>query len=122
MGVRKMNKLFASVVLVGLLSLSANCASNYTYTQNQPEFGYDVNYGYENSNLQGHAVYVPAGITCKGLLSQDLSSQSAVVGQEVNVILNEDFIYNGSVIAPVGSTVNGSIVSGIRQPKCKNDD
>ncbi len=106
-----MNKLFTSFIFMTLLSLSAYCASNYTYSQNQPEYGYDVNYGYEYSNLQGHAVYVPAGITCKGILSQDISSQSAVVGQTVSVVLDEDFTYNGSVVAPVGSTVNGTIAS-----------
>lgn len=106
-----MKKVLSILVLSNMLAICTFAGSNYAYTQYSPNYGYDMNMGYENSNLQGYAVYVPAGVTCKGLLSQEISSQSAVAGQNVNLILKEDFIYNEKVIAPEGSVVYGTISS-----------
>ncbi len=106
-----MKKIFSTLFISSILSTMSFAAGNYGYTGYQPNYGYDVNYGYENSNLQGHAVYVPAGVTCQGVLSQQISSESAIVGQSVSVVLKNDFVYNNQIIAPVGSTIYGSIVS-----------
>lgn len=64
----------------------------------------------KNENLYGYALYVPAGITCSAVLSQEINSRSAIVGQEVNALLVEDFKYNGSLIAPEGSVIIGNVV------------
>lgn len=93
--------LFASV----LFSQSLIAAPNYQY--NAPNY-YGNNYN--NNNLQGYALYVPAGVTCNAVLSQEINSQSAVVGQSVSAILTDDFIYNGNLIASSGSTIIGSVV------------
>ncbi len=106
-----MKKIFSILSILSIFSTMSFAAGNFDYSNNQSSFGYDVNYGYQNSNLQGHAVYVPAGVTCQGVLSQQISSESAIVGQSVSVILKNDFVYNNQVIAPVGSTIYGSIVS-----------
>lgn len=76
----------------------------------------DVNYAYKalgsqsESNLQGYALYVPAGTSVNAVLSSEINSQSAVVGAVVNAVLMEDFVYNGTVIACAGSIIGGSIV------------
>ena len=77
-------------------------ASNFSYTPQQVSNN--------PSNLQGYAVYVPAGVNCNAVLSTEINSQSAVIGQTVNAVLTEDFIYNGTLIASSGSTINGTVV------------
>ena len=61
--------------------------------------------------LQGYALFVPAGITCNAVLSQEINSLNAVAGQTISAILMEDFLYNDSVIATEGSIINGTIIS-----------
>ena len=53
--------------------------------------------------------YAPAGIVCDAVLSENIHSSSAVVGQVVSVILIDDLKYNGKVIASSGSTILGTI-------------
>ena len=87
--------------LIGLNALTF-AQSNYTFTPQQVING--------SSNLQGYAVYVPAGITVSAVLSSEINSQSAITGQQINAILMQDFIYNNTLIASAGSTLNGTIV------------
>lgn len=98
-----MNKTISVAVLVACFTLAQSvfAASNFQYspmTQN-PSVG-----------LSGYALYVPAGISVNAVLSQEINSQSAVIGQSVNAILTEDFMYNGSIIATAGSTLMGNVV------------
>ena len=102
-----MNKkaLFALLLISGLLGVNISCTlaeENYVYTPQVPK---------ESPNLQGYALYVPAGITLDTVLSCEINSQSAVIGQNINAILVEDFIYNGTIVASAGSVINGTIVS-----------
>ena len=90
-----MKKIALSILTLALtLNISgAFAAGNFqysapsTYNQNQ------------NSNLQGYALYVPAGATTTAVLSQELNSQTAVVGTAVSAVLTNDFMYNGTLIA-----------------------
>lgn len=99
-----MNKKLLSAVLL----LCATCAQGVFAAAN---FQYNAPTTYNtNNSLQGYALYVPAGVTCNAVLSQEINSQSSVIGQTVNAVLTEDFIYNGSLIASSGSTIMGSVV------------
>lgn len=98
-----LNKLLKSLLT---LAIGVNILSSCAFAQN--------NYSYSNSNqdtLQGYALFVPAGITCNAVLSQEINSLSAVVGQTINAVLVEDFLYNGKIIATEGSVIGGTIVS-----------
>lgn len=98
-----MQKNILALALTMILSSTIALArDNYFYTPSVAE---------NNSNLQGYAIYVPAGITASAVLSTEINSQNAVVGSVVSAILVEDFIYNGTQIAGAGSVINGSIVS-----------
>ena len=100
---REKNKLFILTLASCLfLNVSSFAASNFNYTAPQQQTS--------NSNLQGYALFVPAGVTCSAVLSQEINSLSAVVGQTVNAILTEDFVYNGQTIASSGSTIMGTVV------------
>lgn len=98
-----MNKILSVAVLAACFALAQNAfaASNFQY-----------NPVYQNPSvgLSGYALYVPAGVSANAVLSQEINSQSAVIGQSVNAILTEDFMYNGSLIATAGSTVMGNVV------------
>jgi hypothetical protein len=97
--------LLALLLIFGLSGVNISSAlaeENYIYTPQVPK---------ENPNLQGYALYVPAGITLDVVLSCEINSQSAVIGQTINAILTEDFIYNETTIASAGSVINGTIVS-----------
>ena len=91
---------------------SAFAAQNYNYQQNTPTPTYNPSYysaeSYKlnNNTLKGSVVTVPAGQVFKA----PVSSESAVTGQNVTMVLGSDFYYNGSRIAPAGSTVNGSVI------------
>ena len=108
-----MKKELALSLLTAMTAINvsgAMAASNYQYSTAQPV--YDVyNSQYAGGNLQGYALYVPAGTTCQAVLSQEINSQSATVGQVINAILTEDFTYNGTTIATAGSTISGTVVS-----------
>jgi len=53
---------------------------------------------------------VPAGVTMNVVLSQEINSSSAHVGQTINAITIEDFYYNNTLIIPKGSVVMGTII------------
>ncbi len=90
-------------LLLGSLCLEQSFAApNYQVT--------NPNQNTNNANLQGYALFVPAGITTKAVLSQEINSNSAVVGQTINAILTNDFYYNNHLIAPEGSVLMGSVV------------
>ena len=105
-----MNKkaIFTLLLMCGLLGVNSSfvmAEENYIYTPQVPK---------ESPNLQGYALYVPAGITLNAVLSCEINSQSAVIGQMINAVLVEDFIYNGTTVASAGSVINGTIVSNKR--------
>lgn len=93
----------AILSLAMTLNISAFGASNFQYS---PQNVYAQN---QNNNLQGYALYVPAGATTSAVLSQEINSQTAVVGSVVTAVLTNDFMYNGTLIASSGSTLIGSV-------------
>ena len=106
------------IIAVLILAASANCvlaAQNYSYKENavtpvyQSE-NYTENYTLNDTTLKGSVVSVPAGETFKAVVTTPVSSESAVVGQSVTLALASDFYYNGSLIAPAGSSVAGSVI------------
>ena len=99
--VKNILMLFLFILFINVSPIYAQ--ANYTVTnssQNQ-----------DSASLQGYALYVPAGITTRAVLSQEINSNSAVVGQSINAILTNDFYYNNQLIAASGSVLMGSVVS-----------
>lgn len=96
------NTLMLLLTLSIFTTLSVNAQANYQVV---------TPYNNTASNLQGYALFVPAGVTTTAVLSQEINSNSAVVGQSVNAILTQDFCYNNQVIAAAGSVIMGSVVS-----------
>lgn len=90
-------------------------ASNYTFESAQTNLENNGSYSmqplqYTNKPLQGSVVMVPSGALVPAMLTTQLSSANAQVGQQVSFVLNSDFYYNNKLIAPVGSSVIGTVI------------
>ena len=115
-----MSRISNIILLMMLTTLSATAASNFSYQQTQVPPVYNSQYQqtplqYPNNNtLQGNVVMVPAGAGMKVRLTSPISSEYTSVGQTVNMVLNDDFYYDGKLIAPVGSVVYGTVIESSR--------
>lgn len=110
-----MKKLLIALTFV-LTVNAAYSAPNYSYTQEVPVPAYNsANYAQDNykvndTTLKGRIVTVPAGNTFRAVMTTAVSSETAVTGQSVTMALGSDFYYNGTLIAPAGSTVVGTVI------------
>lgn len=96
-------------LVVATLLLTTGCAlANTNYRLEQP--AEPNNYNINNTTLKGSVVTVPAGETFKAVVTAPISSETAVVGQNVTIALGSDYYYNGNVIAPAGSTIYGTVL------------
>lgn len=60
--------------------------------------------------LQGKVVSVPAGTAIPTTATMELSSDNLVLGQSVTATITNNFYYNNALIAPIGSSVNGTVI------------
>lgn len=99
-----MKKVLLTALLLTFASIinTSYAATNYSYQQGSQ---YP-----QNNTLQGSVIMIPAGTTLRTLLTVPLSSEYASVGQSISTALCEDFYYNGKLIAPAGSTVQGTVI------------
>ena len=110
-----MKKILIALTLI-LAMNSAYSAQNFNYTQDNPTPVYQSeNYANENykvntTTLKGRVVTVPAGEVFRAVVTTPVSSETAVTGQIVTMALGSDFYYNNSLIAPAGSTVQGTVI------------
>lgn len=110
------NKLFMLSLAMFLCSCCVVCAANnYSFeSQKQPTAASSYvmqPMQYSSSQpLQGNVVMVPAGTSIPAMLTTPISSASSTVGQNVSLALNSDFYYNNKLIAPVGSSIIGTVI------------
>ncbi len=113
-------KALASVLLAGTI-LSVNtgfAAPNYQVQPNVPQYGTQYAPQYTQSYtpqtyvppLKGHVFMVPAGANIPAVTTSEISSAFMTLGQNVSVALGSDYYYNGQLVAPAGSQVNGNII------------
>ena len=60
--------------------------------------------------LQGKVVMVPAGTAIPATATMELSSENLSLGQGVCIALSNNFYYNNTLVAPLGSSVNGTVI------------
>jgi len=110
-------KLSAMLVMMSLISVNTSfAATNFSFEQPKSEpiintnnYSQPVNYNFDTP-LRGSVVQVPAGSSMHASLSSEISSESAAVGDAVNMYLSNDFYYNNSLIAPAGSVISGTVI------------
>lgn len=110
-----MKKILVALTLVFAMN-AAYSAQNFKYTQDnvapvyQSENYANENYKVNNTTLKGRVVTVPAGETFRAVVTTPVNSETAVTGQIVTMALGSDFYYNNNLIAPAGSTVQGTVI------------
>lgn len=67
-------------------------------------------YTLDANTLKNSIVTVPAGAIFRGVFLSPVSSETAVVGQEVSIALSNDFFYKEKKVAPAGSMVTGTVI------------
>lgn len=94
-------------------SYNSGYGSNSGYGGYQPSYSSNYQPNYQKSNyakpLQGRVVIVPSGTVFSASTTADITSENLQVGDTVTLTLGNDFIYNGTVIAPAGSSVFGNV-------------
>ena len=113
-----MKKKISLLTLTALMTMNVSmAASNYSYQQAVTQPVYQQTYYPTpmtttpyNASLKGHVVTVPAGVNVPAVVTTPISSAYATTGQLVSITLGSDFYYNGSLIAPAGSAVTGTVV------------
>ena len=101
-------KVINSLVLISFLNIfSANLAysANYSFIEQEKAQPKGPN------TLKGAVIYTPVNLTTQAINSQPISSETMHQGQGVSTTLTKDFSYNGTVIAPAGSTISGSVLA-----------
>ena len=111
---RKLSALLMSALIL-LNPVYAGTNFSYSETPVQPQaysgYGYQQPVTYNNQPLRGSVITVPAGNTFSATLTSPLSSSDATIGQPVNMILGSDFYYGDKLVAPAGSSVNGTVTA-----------
>lgn len=99
-----MNKRLISILMMMSISSSA-----FAYQQAQTY--QTVNpYPSSQTTLQGTVFMVPVGAEFPATTVSELSSKNMLLGQAVSLTLGQDYYYDGKLVAPVGSLVNGTVV------------
>ena len=75
---------------------------------------FEKSYTAANANqmqpLQGKVVVIPSGASIPATATMELSSETLALGQNVCVGLSNNFYYNNTLVAPLGSTINGTVI------------
>ena len=98
----KNKKLVYSLLIATLLTFGVSA-----YTTNNLAI---ANTNYQIQPLQGKIVTVPLGTAIPATITGELSSEYLTIGQSVSVALTQNFYYNNTLIAPSGSTINGTVI------------
>lgn len=67
--------------------------------------------GAQAGTLKNNVVTVPAGQVFSAIVTAPISSANLTLGQQVNLVLSNNFVYNSKLIAPAGSAVVGNVIS-----------
>ncbi|MCD8377313.1 MAG: hypothetical protein LUB59_00835 [Candidatus Gastranaerophilales bacterium] len=113
-----MQKKISLILLSSLISINVTmAASNFSYSSNGQTPVYDQKCyssteqsATSGQTLKGRVVTVPAGENVPVISTTAISSSNAYTGQVYSIALASDFYYNGSLIAPAGSSVVGNVV------------
>lgn len=100
-----MKKILAGIIIVSFFSSGFVSAADGV-AMNKP-----IPVNNQGASLKNSIVTVPAGVSFKGVFLAPISSSYAYAGQEVNLALSRDFYYKNNFVAPVGSTVTGTVIA-----------
>lgn len=91
---------------LGFFSLSMPAFSNGMFLPYQT-----VNpYSSSKISLEENVVLIPAGTEIPVVTVNEIDADFLILGQTVSVMLGSDYYYDGKFIAPIGSTISGTVV------------
>ena len=91
------------ICLLALVSVASISFANEPYQTVNP-------YPASQTTLQGTVFMVPAGSEFPAVTISEISSKTMLLGQAVSLTLGQDYYYDGKLVAPAGSMVNGTVV------------
>ena len=109
-----MNKKVLSVVLFLIFSMTLNATSAPKYFSDS---------GKKNvapDPIYNKTITIPAGYVIQVTVNESINRRNLSVPDRVSATLNNDFYYNGQLIAPEGSSVIGMVVKSCEET-CQND-
>ena len=99
------------IAFLGLSGLGAYASQTYQpYQTLNP-------YGKSQQTLEHVVLTVPAGTTVPARTSTELNTHFLITGQGVSFMLAQDYYYNNKLVAPVGSSINGTVLQVKREAK-----
>lgn len=98
----KTKKLLTSLIIASLISITSGYITQDINIANAQQMQFKP--------LQGKVICVPSGTTIPATATMEISSENLILGQNVSVVLSQDFYYDNSLIAPVGSSINGTVI------------
>lgn len=104
-----MKKIFASVLMFIMLLLNGSVYANENllFDTQQPRYVFE---DYDDSNvLKGSVVKIPKGTSINAYLQHPINTAVANEGDSVNAILQDNWYYKKSLIAPQGSVLFGHL-------------
>ncbi len=121
-----MNRKLISIIITSLIIIFPSIVKAEDFVEiepvliEQPSNVYNSQ-EYGEEQLKGKVVMVPAKTTFPATLTIPLSSESSKKGDNVSFYLDSDFYYDNNLIAPEGSSIEGSVVK-VKKGKYANID
>ncbi len=82
----------------------------YSGQYSQPQYQAQQPVNAYVSPLQGNVVMVPPNVNIPAVTTMEYNTETMAVGQNVSLVLAQPFSYNGTVVAPAGSTIMGTAI------------
>ena len=98
----KTKKIVSAMLLATLINISGVTLNFNSHKVNAEQIQFKP--------LQGSVVYVPSGTVFPATATMEISSENLTLGQNVCVAISQNFYHNNNLIAPIGSSVNGTVV------------
>jgi len=102
----KQNTIKNFAVSLGLFAFSMPAFSNGMFQPYQT-----INpYSPSKVSLEENVVLIPAGTEIPVVTVSEIDADFLILGQTVSVMLGNDYYYDGKFVAPIGSTISGTVV------------
>lgn len=107
-----MNKNIKMLVAISLTSsvFAMNLGTSFAQDIDLNQLGGSYAPQLKQQTLQGHVVIIPAGTNIAATTTRTISSDKYTIGDSVTLNLGSPFFFQGKIIAPANSIINGSVV------------
>ena len=99
---KKAKKVVSTLIIASMLTVAAGSFDAFKQSS--------ANAAQQTAPLQGKVVMIPSGTSIPATATMELSSENLSLGQGVSVAISNNFYYNNNLVAPVGSSVNGTVI------------